>query len=34
VKSYPTIVVLDATDKEIQRFNYLSSAEMLKSLRR
>ena len=34
VAGYPTIIVLDSSGKEIQRFNYLSSKEMLGVLRR
>jgi thiol-disulfide isomerase/thioredoxin len=31
---YPTVIVLDSSGKEIQRFNYLSSRQMLEALKR
>jgi len=34
VEGYPTIIVLDSSAKEIQRFNYLSSKQMLEALKR
>jgi thiol-disulfide isomerase/thioredoxin len=34
VKGYPTVIVLDAEGKEIQRFHYLSSKAMLEALKR
>lgn len=34
VAGYPTILVLDSSGKEIQRFNYLPSKEMLDALKR
>jgi thiol-disulfide isomerase/thioredoxin len=34
VKGYPTVVVLDSSGKEVQRFSYLSSEKMLEALRR
>ena len=34
VEGYPTIIVLDSSAKEFQRFNYLSSKQMLEALKR
>jgi thiol-disulfide isomerase/thioredoxin len=34
VGGYPTVIVLDSKGKEIQRFSYLSSKEMLEALKR
>jgi thiol-disulfide isomerase/thioredoxin len=34
VEGYPTLIVLDSSGKEIRRFGYLSSKEMLELLRR
>jgi thioredoxin-related protein len=34
VAGYPTVVVLDSSGKEIKRFGYLSSKEMLQALKR
>jgi thioredoxin-related protein len=34
VEGYPTIIVLDSSAKEIQRFSYLSSQQMLEALKR
>jgi len=31
---YPTVIVLDSSGKEIRRFGYLSSREMLQALKR
>ncbi|MBZ5621760.1 MAG: thioredoxin family protein, partial [Acidobacteriia bacterium] len=34
VEGYPTVIVLDSAGKEIQRFSYLSSKQMLEVLKR
>jgi hypothetical protein len=34
VAGYPTVMVLDSSGKEIKRFGYLSSKEMLQALKR
>ena len=34
VQGYPTVIVLDSSGREIQRFSYLSSKEMLAVLQR
>ena len=34
VEGYPTMIVLDSSGKEIKRFGYLSSKEMLEILKR
>jgi thiol-disulfide isomerase/thioredoxin len=34
VEGYPSVIVLDANGKELQRFHYLSSKEMLEALKR
>ena len=34
VDGYPTLIVLDSSGKELQRFGYLSSKEMLVTLKR
>jgi len=34
VNGYPTLIVLDSSGKELQRFGYLSSKEMLVTLKR
>ncbi len=34
VTGYPSVIVLDASGKELQRFHYLSSKEMLEALKR
>jgi hypothetical protein len=31
---FPTIIVLDSSGREMQRFNYLSSKQMLEALKR
>jgi thiol-disulfide isomerase/thioredoxin len=33
VQGFPTIIVLDSSGREIQRFNYLSSKQMLEALK-
>jgi thiol:disulfide interchange protein DsbD len=34
VAGYPTVIVLDSSGKELQRFNYLSSKQMVEALKR
>jgi thioredoxin-related protein len=33
VEGYPTMIVLDPAGKEVKRFGYLSSKEMMQALR-
>jgi thiol-disulfide isomerase/thioredoxin len=34
VEGYPSVIVLDPSGKELQRFHYLSSKQMVEALRR